>query len=98
MLAMKIEINDKHIKIAESIFIGGKPFDEERINFIKKLDTCDLLAVPGSGKTTALIAKLYCLAQNMPFNDGSGILVLAHTHNAIDEIEKKLKKTLSTSF
>ena len=35
MLAMKIEIDDKHIKEAESIFIGGKPFDEERINFIK---------------------------------------------------------------
>ncbi|MDR6966941.1 hypothetical protein J2X31_000941 [Flavobacterium arsenatis] len=89
---MKIEIDDKHIKEAESIFIGGKPFDEERINFIKKLDTCDLLAVPGSGKTTALIAKLYCLSQKLPFIDGSGILVLAHTNHAVDEIEKKLKK------
>ena len=92
MLAMKIEIDDKHIKEAESIFIGGKPFDEERINFIKKLDTCDLLAVPGSGKTTALIAKLYCLSQKLPFIEGSGILVLAHTNHAVDEIEKKLKK------
>lgn len=27
----------------------------------------------------------------MPFEDGSGILVLAHTNNAVDEIEKKLK-------
>ncbi len=89
---MKIEIDDKHIKEAESNFIGGNPFDKERINFIKKLDTCDLLAVPGSGKTTALIAKLYCLSQKLPFSDGSGILVLAHTHNAIDEIENKLKK------
>ncbi|HRE79119.1 MAG TPA: UvrD-helicase domain-containing protein [Flavobacterium sp.] len=88
---MKIEIDDKHIKEAENIFIGGKPFDEERINFIKKLDTCDLLAVPGSGKTTALIAKLYCLSQKLPFTDGSGILVLAHTNHVIDEIENKLK-------
>ena len=92
MLAMKIEIDDKHIKEAESIFIGGKPFNDERINFIKKLDTCDLLAVPGSGKTTALIAKLYCLSKQMPFSDDSGILVLAHTNHAVDEIEKKLKK------
>jgi len=92
MLAMKIEIEDDHIKEAESIFIGGNRFDEERINFIKKLDTCDLLAVPGSGKTTALIAKLYCLSRQMPFNDGSAILVLSHTHNAIDEIENKLNK------
>ncbi|WP_310556826.1 UvrD-helicase domain-containing protein [Flavobacterium sp.] len=95
---MKIEIDDKLIKEAESIFIGGNPFDKERINFIKKLDTCDLLAVPGSGKTTALIAKLYCLAQKMPFEDGAGILVLAHTNHAVDEIENKLKKNCPHLF
>lgn len=89
---MEIEIDYKHIKEAETIFIGGNPFDKERIDFIKKLDTCDLLAVPGSGKTTALIAKLYCLSQKLPFTDGSGILVLAHTNHAVDEIENKLKK------
>lgn len=89
---MKFEIDDKHIKEAENIFIGGKLFDEERVNFIKNLETCDLLAVPGSGKTTALIAKLYCLAQKMPFEDGAGILVLAHTNHVIDEIENKLKR------
>ncbi len=82
---------EEHIKKAESIFIDGQTFDEERINFIKYLQTCDLLAVPGSGKTTALIAKLYCIAQNMPFFDGSGVLILAHTNHAIEEIEKKLK-------
>lgn len=80
------------IKQAESIFIGGNSFDEERVSFIENLNTCDLLAVPGSGKTTALIAKLFCIAQNMPFEDGSGILVLAHTNHAVEEIEKKLKK------
>lgn len=89
LVMMEIE---KHIPRAKKIFIDGKDFDTERIDFIKNFDTCDLLAVPGSGKTTALMAKLYCLAQNMPFEDGSGILVLAHTHNAIDEIENKLKK------
>jgi hypothetical protein len=80
------------IKQAEYIFIGGNSFDDERVAFIENLEICDLLAVPGSGKTTALIAKLYCIAQNMPFEDGSGILVLAHTNHAVEEIEKKLKK------
>lgn len=86
---------EKHIPQAEKIFLGEGTFKDdrnERIDFIKNLETCDLLAVPGSGKTTALIAKLYCIAQNMPFENGSGILVLAHTNNAVDEIEKKLKK------
>lgn len=89
---MKIEINPEHIKEAAKLLIGGNDFDDERIEFITNLDTCDLLAVPGSGKTTALLAKLYCLSKQMPFNDGSGILVLSHTNNAVDEIEKKLKK------
>lgn len=86
---------EKYIPQAEKIFLGEGTFKDdrnERIDFIKNLETCDLLAVPGSGKTTALIAKLYCMAQNMPFEDGSGILVLAHTNNAVDEIEKKLKR------
>lgn len=87
-----MKIDPLHIEEAAKLLIGGNTFDHERIEFITDLDTCDLLAVPGSGKTTALMAKLYCLSKQMPFSDGSGILVLAHTNNAVDEIEKKLKK------
>ena len=94
-----IEIIDEHIKKAEELFIDGNSFDAlERIPFIKNLNTCDLLAVPGSGKTTALLAKLYCIAQNMPFEDGSGIMVLAHTNHAVEEIERKLKKNCPQLF
>lgn len=87
-----MQINENHIKEAESILINGKEFDTERLNFIKKLDSCDLLAVPGSGKTTALQAKLYCIAKHLPFKDGSGILILSHTNAAVEEIEKNLKQ------
>ncbi|MBW4362546.1 UvrD-helicase domain-containing protein [Flavobacterium taihuense] len=93
-----MKINPLHIEEAAKLLIGGNVFDPERIEFITNLDTCDLLAVPGSGKTTALMAKLYCLSKQMPFNDGSGILVLAHTNNAVDEIEKKTQETLPASF
>lgn len=87
-----MEIKSNHIKEAEAILINGNSFDEdERVPFIKNLETRDLLAVPGSGKTTALQAKLYCLAKQMPFEDRSGILVLSHTNKAVEEIEKKLK-------
>ncbi|MCF2218212.1 UvrD-helicase domain-containing protein [Chryseobacterium sp. PS-8] len=82
---------DKYIVQAESILLNGATFNDERKVFIRNLETCDLLAVPGSGKTTALLAKLYCIAQNIPFEDGSGILILSHTNKAIEEIEKKLK-------
>jgi DNA helicase-2/ATP-dependent DNA helicase PcrA len=92
-------ITIEHIKEAESFLLNGKTFEDiERIPFIKNLESCDLLAVPGSGKTTALIAKLYCLSKQLPFDDGSGILVLAHTNAAVDEIELKLKKHCPSLF
>jgi DNA helicase-2/ATP-dependent DNA helicase PcrA len=84
-------INDDHIREAESILIDGRQFDEERRLFIKCLDTIDLLAVPGSGKTTALLAKLYCMARQLPLHRKRGILVLSHTNHTIDQIEKYLK-------
>lgn len=84
-------INPDHIRKAEEILINGERFDEERREFIKCMDTLDLLAVPGSGKTTALLAKLYCIAQQLPLENNAGILVLSHTNHAIEEIEKNLK-------
>lgn len=86
-----MEINPDYIKRAEAILIGGNEFNDERKKFINCLDTFDLLAVPGSGKTTALLAKLYCIAQQLPLENNAGILVLSHTNHAIEEIEKVLK-------
>ena len=54
-----IEISDKDIQYSEQILLKeGQSFDDERKVFIKYLCTLDLQAVPGSGKTTALLAKL----------------------------------------
>lgn len=96
---LNMKIKDEHIKEAENLLIDGNEFDsEERVPFIKDLNTCDLLAVPGSGKTTALLAKLYCLSKNLPFKDGSGILILSHTNTAVEEIEKNLKSYCPSLF
>ena len=92
-------IKNEHIKEAENLLINGNKFDnEERIPFIKNLNSCDLLAVPGSGKTTVLLAKLYCLSKHIPFKDGSGILVLSHTNAAVEEIERHLKRHCPNLF
>lgn len=94
-----MEIKNRDIEIAERILLPvGCHFDEERRNFIQNLNSCDLLAVPGSGKTTALQAKLFCLAQQLPFDKKQGILVLSHTNNAVDEIKIKLRSECSLLF
>ena len=55
-------ISNDEIRNAEKILLpNGKEFDEERKVFIRNFNTIDLQAVPGSGKTTALLAKLVIL-------------------------------------
>lgn len=89
---MQIIITNEDIEYAEKILLpANKHFDEERRNFITNLDTIDLQAVPGSGKTTALLAKLIILEKKMPFPDGSGVLILSHTNTAVEEIQSKLQ-------
>lgn len=94
-----MEITDENIGYAEQILLPeGKTFDPERRDFIKNLDTVDLEAVPGSGKTTALLAKLILLEQQMPLKGSKGVLVLSHTNTAVDEIKNKIGKIAPRLF
>lgn len=87
-----MEIKFENIAKAEQLLLpDGCTFDEERIQFINRLESGDLLAVPGSGKTTALRAKLYCMAKELPLKDGRGILALSHTNVAVEELKKMLQ-------
>lgn len=92
-MPQEINISDEDIKYAEQILLpAGKVFEDEHKAYIRDFRTLDLQAVPGSGKTTALLAKLVILERKLPFADGSGILVLSHTNAAIDEIREKIQK------
>lgn len=96
---MQIEISNDDIEMAERILLPcGCHFDEERRIFIKDLSTLDLQAVPGSGKTTALLAKLRILASKMPLQEGGGVLVISHTNAAIDEIKEKIGSIVPNLF
>jgi superfamily I DNA/RNA helicase len=88
-----IVITDEDIKQVEEKF--GVIFDNESREFIKCMETKDIQACPGAGKTTSLVAKLDILAKYMPFRDGSGILVLSHTNVAVNEIKKRLEDNAS---
>lgn len=84
-------ITNQDIAYAEQILFGRTGvFDAQRVDYIKATATCDLQAVPGSGKTTVLLAKLLIMERHLPFNDGSSVLVLSHTNVAVDEIKKRI--------
>lgn len=93
-------ISDVDINKAEKIFLkNGQSFDEERRNFIKCIDkSLHLQACPGSGKTTALLAKLYILSEKMPFEKNQGICILTHTNGAINIIKNKLGEKANRMF
>ena len=87
---MKVEITDSDIAYAEALLLPTAcSFNDERRAFIRSMESRDVVACPGSGKTTALLAKLLILARKMPFADGRGICVLTHTNVAIGEIKEK---------
>lgn len=76
----------------------GCHFSEAKRTIIKRNDTADFHACPGSGKTTTLLAKIVILANRMPFADGRGICVLTHTNVAIDEIKARLGEKANVLF
>ena len=90
---------DEEIRIAHDLLLKGKKtFDSQRINVIKEDNSCYVQACPGSGKTTALLAKLIILANKMPLPEGKGVCVLTHTNVAIDEIKARVGQKADILF
>ena len=84
-------ISDDDINQVENL-LGNVSFDAARRDIIKNLDSFDVQAFPGSGKTTVLIAKLAILAKKWPY-EHKGSCVLSHTNVAREEIESRLGQT-----
>lgn len=73
--------------------VKGVIVTSEPRNVINSWDSNDILACPGSGKTTVLIAKLKLIADKSPLKDGRGVCVLSHTNVAVSELKAKLGKS-----
>jgi len=84
-----ITITDEDICNIERIMEKDFQHDEVK-KVLKELDSCNIIACPGAGKTTTLIAKLAMLSEKLPSTQG--ICVLSHTNAAREEIEKTLGK------
>lgn len=91
---VKFSFTNEEIQSAcKELGLPENTFDDktsERRKIIDCWDNANIIACPGSGKTTVLLVKLLLLSQRMPFEDGSGICVLTHTNVAIDEIKNRL--------
>lgn len=88
-----IHITDDDIAWIESLLGDNIEFDDSRKTVIKNLESIDVQAFPGSGKTTTLVAKLAILAKKWPFPN-AGICVLSHTNVAREEIEDRIGNTV----
>jgi len=90
---------DELIAFAERYLLpSGAVFDAERREVIKCLESKDVLACPGSGKTTALLAKLLIISGQLPLRNNKGICVLTHTNVAIDIITQRMGLSISNFF
>ena len=87
-----IEITDEDILWVEEMMGGKVHFDSARVDVLKNMNSIDIQAFPGSGKTTILVAKLAILAKKWPYSN-VGICVLSHTNVAREEIEDRLGNT-----
>lgn len=70
--------------------------DEERQAALLENGTRDFNAVPGSGKTSLLAAKLMLLANKWP-HTRKGICILSHTNVAREEITRRLSNSVEGS-
>ncbi len=92
-------ITEDHITFAESCLLRkGQNFNAQRRDVIKSLESIDVLACPGSGKTTALLAKLLIISNQLPLKGNRGICVLTHTNVAIDTITQNVGLTAGKLF
>lgn len=79
--------------IEKLLLPNGCCFANDARNVINSWNSNDILACPGSGKTTVLIAKLKLIADKSPLKDGRGVCVLSHTNVAVSELKAKLGKS-----
>ncbi|HDR8312161.1 TPA: UvrD-helicase domain-containing protein, partial [Bacillus cereus] len=87
-----MDINELFLKIIENKLLPkDSMFFEQQKNAILREDTLNIVAGPGSGKTTVLTAKC-ALLLNKNKNKSKGICLITHTNVAVDEIKMNLGK------
>lgn len=83
----------EYYRKVEHAVLGENKFNEEQKNFIHLFESGVIEAGPGSGKTTALSAKVALLLKSIEQNGSlNGICIITHTNAAVEEVLKVLAK------
>lgn len=93
MVMIDFLINDEDIDRIETLFENSIKYDTQRRNIIKSLDSINVQALPGTGKTTVVVGKLAALLLKWD-ETNKGICVLSHTNVAKNEINRRFKNTM----
>ena len=97
---MIIDIKDTDISLIEKQLLPTDcTFTNLQKSIIKSTESADVIAGPGCGKTTVLMAKIaiiYNIIKENNLNDA--ICVLTHTNVAVDEIRLRLSKVGINDF
>lgn len=83
------QMSNNFYEIERKLLPLGHQFSEDQRKVIEARGNINVVAGPGSGKTTVLTAKLLSLLTNQKQGD-KGICCITHTNVAVDEIRKKL--------
>ncbi|WP_214796965.1 UvrD-helicase domain-containing protein [Exiguobacterium sp. s5] len=77
----------------EKLLLNGNNFNDLQKEFINLFETKTIIAGPGTGKTTALVAKITLLIQKL-HETGSreGVCIITHTNVAVEEINNALTR------
>lgn len=78
-------------EIETKLLPKGATFSEQQKSVIFHNNTANIVAGPGSGKTTVLIAKCAMLLKEN-IGNSKGICLITHTNVAVDEIKSGLSK------
>lgn len=89
---LEFDVTDEIIAETERILLPeNAKFNEQARNFIRNWNDIDLQAVPGSGKTTVLLAKLIILDRYLDRHpERQGVLIISHTNAAVNEIKERI--------
>jgi DNA helicase II / ATP-dependent DNA helicase PcrA len=87
-----LSVQRSEIDVAELLLFNRVGvLNAEQVSFIQNFQRIDVLAVPGSGKTTALIAKIIILLNRQKaFLGAPSILVLTHSNASANSILERL--------